>query len=371
MFINTYNNKNVLITGHTGFKGSWLTHWLLDLGANVSGYALDPKDDQPLYDQLNLSEQLKYDFRHDINSFAKIYEAIKKTQPSFIFHLAAQPLVRYSYENPIETFSTNVIGTSNLLEAVRKSGLECTIVVVTTDKCYSNNEWIYGYRENEKLGGKDPYSASKAAAEIIVDSYRKSFFQNGKSKVNIASARAGNVIGGGDWSKDRIIPDFIKSILSRNTLEIRNPNATRPWQHVLEPLSGYLWLGACLAFPNLKRDVNSKYFSSGFNFGPEIKSNKTVRELIEDLILFFPNARWEKRIENDAPYEASKLNLAIDKAYHLLGWYPVWDFDKTIEITAKWYTSYLDKDNLSKITSKQIKEYCTMAKAKGLIWAKK
>jgi CDP-glucose 4,6-dehydratase len=346
MFSNKYSNKNVLVTGHTGFKGSWLSQWLLELGANVSGIALDPNENQLLYSDLRLSKQIKYDCRSDIRSLETISKVIKETNPSIIFHLAAQPLVKDSYAIPLET---------------------CSVIVVTTDKCYQNNEWIYGYRENEKLGGDDPYSASKGGTEIIVNSYQKSFFKD--SNVKLASVRAGNVLGGGDWSKDRIFPDSMRSIKHNKTLKVRNIHATRPWQHVLEPLSGYLWLGACLEDPTLSNANNSALLTSGFNFGPEIRSNKSVEELVKKILAYFPEGNWENTFKTNALYEASKLNLAIDKAYHLLNWNPIWDFDKTIEITCDWYKGEMKNKDLKKITVQQINQYTDDARKSGIRWA--
>ena len=369
MFSNTYKGKSVLLTGHTGFKGSWLSEWLLYLGAKVHGIALDPQSDQPLFDMLELRNRLESDSRLDIRALDTLTDKIKRTQPAFIFHLAAQALVRLSYSAPIETLSTNVMGTANVLEAVRQSGHPCIVVIITTDKCYENREWLYGYREEDAMGGNDPYSASKGCAELLVNAFRQSYFNKPGSRVKIASARAGNVIGGGDWAVDRIIPDSIRAILANNTVPVRNKMATRPWQHVLEPLSGYLWLGACLSEPRIMAREDADIFTSGFNFGPTITSNRTVSELVTELLKHFQNSTWEDRSVPDAVHEASKLNLAIDKAFHVLGWQPVWDFKRTVAETASWYTVVPESMKADEYTQKQIADYYKDAVQLGLPWA--
>lgn len=366
-FNNFYLGKRVLVTGHTGFKGSWLSEWLLMLGAEVAGYALDPKPHELLYDQLNLANRLALDVRDDISNLDAIKKLTKKFNPEIIIHMAAQPLVRLSYDEPVETFKTNVMGTVNVLEAVRECSQSCTIVCVTTDKCYENREWLYGYREVDAMGGYDPYSASKGAAEIAIASYRRSYF-HANQNIRLASARAGNVIGGGDWAIDRIIPDCIRSFRSNKSVKVRNKVATRPWQHVLEPLSGYLNLAWMMSSERDKQRIND--LSTAFNFGPNIMSNKTVLELVVELIKY-TGGKWDDASDSKSAHEASKLNLAIDKAYHQLGWHPVMDFSATVKMTADWYTDeYADKD-LIKLTQMQLKEYQEMALNSAVKWAVK
>ena len=395
MFNNYYRNKRVFLTGHTGFKGSWLAEWLLMLGAEVHGYALDPQPHEILFDQLGISARLASDTRADLADRQALQDALNAAQPDVVFHLAAQPLVRLSYDIPVETFATNVMGTAHLLEAVRMLGRSCTVVCITTDKCYENREWLHAYREEDAMGGHDPYSASKGAAELVIASYRKSFFgrkaDSGKQKseIRLASARAGNVVGGGDWAMDRIVPDCIRSLRKGEMIPVRNMVATRPWQHVLEPLSGYLWLGACLAEENLesgklKAEMEAKETSAGpifstlvsgvwslassFNFGPALTSNRSVAELVQEL-LKHTGGDWSDASDPHAHHEASKLNLAIDKAFHLLGWQPVWNFEQTIATTAEWYLEDAMGSNVRDLTIQQIKAYHTAASAKGLAWA--
>jgi CDP-glucose 4,6-dehydratase len=356
-----YQGKRVLVTGHTGFKGTWLIQWLLDMRAEVAGYALDPQPHEILYNQLGLSDRLAIDRRADLADRAALNKIVSDFAPEIILHLAAQPLVRLSYEIPVETFATNILGTAHLLDAVRLAGKPCAVVCVTTDKCYENREWLHAYREEDAMGGHDPYSASKGAAELIISSYRNSFFLADGS-IRVASARAGNVIGGGDWAKDRIIPDSIRAIRSGNPISIRNKIATRPWQHVLEPLSGYLWLGARLA------SSSEPHFQSSFNFGPQLTSNRTVAQLVSELMVH-TGGEWIDSSDPDAIHEATKLNLTIDKAFHLLNWQPVWNFEKTIANTAKWYLEEAAGKNTAEITRKQIDSYTTAAVEKCLPWA--
>ena len=352
---NIYNNKKVLITGHTGFKGSWLTQWLLILKAKVYGYALDPPTSPSLYQQLGIDKKIKSNI-NDIRDFDSLKKFIQKVKPDIIFHLAAQSLVRESYTNPLETLETNVTGTANILEAVRQLNLSTNIIVITSDKCYENKEWIYGYRENDAFGGYDPYSASKGAAEIVVSSWRNSFFNPlnyDEHKVKLASARAGNVIGGGDWADDRILPDCIRALQKSKIINIRNPLATRPWQHVLESLGGYMLLGSKLLESS---SDNLEAYCSGFNFGPYGTSNKTVEALVKE-VLHHWKGEWIFNKE-DALHEAFLLNLNIDKATQLLHWSPVWDFKTTIEKTVEWYKkSYENPDDIEHLTKGQIEEY--------------
>jgi CDP-glucose 4,6-dehydratase len=352
-----YRGKRVLITGHTGFKGAWLCEWLLQLGAQVHGYALDPAPHALLYDQLQLGNRIASDTRHDIRDFSAVMGVVTGIRPDFVFHLAAQPLVRLSYEIALDTFSINTMGTINVLEALRLAGGPlCVAVMVTTDKCYENREWLHAYREEDPMGGHDPYSASKGAAELAITSYRRSFFPSTGS-VLVSSARAGNVIGGGDWAPDRIVPDAIRAIQSGQPILVRNPSATRPWQHVLEPLSGYLLLGAAIhssahslpCAPSAPLDM----LCSGFNFGPAVSSNQSVRDLIGS-ILALSGGSWEIALDSMAPHEASKLHLATEKAFHILGWAPVWNFSDTVRMTAAWYLQAAAGADLGELTRAQI-----------------
>jgi CDP-glucose 4,6-dehydratase len=353
MFSQYFHNRRVLVTGHTGFKGSWLCEWLLSLGSEVHGYALDPEPHEVLFDQLGFAGRLASDTRGDLADRALLEETVKQTRPEVVLHLAAQALVRESYQSPVETFATNVMGTVHLLEAVRRADHPCTVVCITTDKCYENREWLHAYREEDPMGGHDPYSASKGAAEIAIASYRRSFFSGSNSKVRLASARAGNVIGGGDWSPDRIVPDAIRALRSGQTIPVRNKVATRPWQHVLEPLGGYLTLAAQLAQAD---SVEAEVLASAFNFGPTLNSNRTVAALVEELLKSWPG-NWEDRSDPRAPHEASKLNLAIDKAQHLLGWQPRWDFAETVVRTADWYRRVSTGVDPVRLTQEQIADY--------------
>ncbi len=354
-----YHGKRVLVTGHTGFKGSWLCEWLLDLGAEIAGYALDPQPHEVLYHQLGLTHRLAADHRGDLSDRKRLASIVAEFQPHIILHLAAQPLVRLSYEIPVETFATNIIGTAHVLDAVRLANNPCSVVAITTDKCYENREWLHAYREEDAMGGHDPYSASKGAAELVISSYRNSFFPP-TGPIKLASARAGNVIGGGDWAQDRIVPSCIRSLRNRETIPVRNKTATRPWQHVLEPLSGYLWLGASLeSNPDL---------ATAFNFGPQLTSNRTVAELVQELIKH-TGGDWLDASDPKAPHEASKLNLTIDKAFHLLQWQPVWSFEETITRTAEWYLAESDGGDAAAFTKDQIKAYQQAAAEKNLPWA--
>jgi len=372
MFGNFYRDKKVLVTGHTGFKGSWLCQWLHELGAKVTGFALDPQPDQVLYDLLGLSRRLQADHRGDLADRKRLETVVAALRPDVVFHMAAQPLVRLSYDIPVETFASNVMGTSHLLEAVRQSGHPCAVVVVTTDKCYENREWLHSYREEDAMGGYDPYSASKGCAELVVSAWRSSFFSAPESSVRLASARAGNVIGGGDWAADRIVPDCIRAIESSKVIPVRNRTATRPWQHVLEPLSGYLWLAASMATATGSEahfGPSPSILSSAFNFGPALTSNRTVADLVHELLKHFPGCNWEDHSDPHARHEASKLNLAIDKAFHLLQWQPVWSFERTLAETAAWYAARPHTTNASALTRSQIHVYAETARELGLPWA--
>ena len=367
MFEDYYKGRRVLVTGHTGFKGSWICEWLLSLGAEVVGFALDPQPHEILFDQLDLSHRLHADHRGDLANREGIAAIVGDWKPEVILHLAAQPLVRLSYEIPIETLATNVMGTAHLLEAVRLSGHPCSVVCVTTDKCYENREWLHAYREEDAMGGHDPYSASKGAAEIVISSYRRSFFPT-NGLVKVASARAGNVIGGGDWAADRIVPDCIRALRVGDSIPVRNKIATRPWQHVLEPLSGYLWLGAVLGNPETSLKHLQPEIASGFNFGPSLVSNRTVAELVQEL-LKTTGGDWSDCADPSSVHEASKLNLATDKAHHLLGWQPVWAFEETLARTADWYLAEREESfDHAGYTLSQIKSYEEAAISKGLSW---
>jgi CDP-glucose 4,6-dehydratase len=280
--------------------------------------------------------------------------AIEEVQPEIILHLAAQPLVRLSFDLPVDTFQINIMGTINVLESIRTLDLPCSCVIITTDKCYENREWLHSYREEDAMGGYDPYSASKGCAELVTSAYRRSYFQD-TSKQRIASARAGNVVGGGDWAKDRIVPDIFRAIFAGRPVPVRNKHATRPWQHVLEPLSGYLWLAASLHEKSLSA-FPIESLSSGFNFGPALASNRTVSQVVE-AILEHADGSWEDRSDPNALHEASRLNLAIDKAFHLLQWTPTWNFDETIRRTTEWYTAVHKGGNAKVVTAKQIDDY--------------
>ncbi len=358
-FARAFRGRRVLVTGHTGFKGAWLSEWLLGLGADVCGFALPPVTPS-LFDQLDLANRLRH-IEGDIRDPSPIFQAIVEYRPEFVFHLAAQPLVRLSYENPLETYATNIMGTVHLLEAVRQTAQPCTVVAITTDKCYENREWAYSYREDDPMGGYDPYSSSKGAAELVINAYRRSFFSGINSAVRLASARAGNVIGGGDWASDRIMPDCIRALHQGQTIPVRNRASTRPWQHVLEPLSGYLWLGSCLS-----KDPS---LASAFNFGPKLASNHTVATLVEEILKYWPG-QWTDQSNPDAVHEATLLNLATDKAFHFLNWEPVWDFSQTVDRTVTWYRESLQKPGCeANITRKDIADYEADARSKGLSWA--
>ncbi len=362
VFGDIYRGKRVLVTGHTGFKGSWLCEWLLALGAEVTGLALPPATTPALFDELGLSGRLQ-DRRGDIRDLATVRAAVDAARPDFVFHLAAQPLVRLSYAQPVETYATNIMGTVHLLEAVRLAGIRCAVVVVTTDKCYENTERAHAYHEDEPMGGHDPYSSSKGATELVVSAYRRSYFSAADSPVKLASARAGNVIGGGDWALDRIVPDCIRSLQRGEVIPVRNRHATRPWQHVLEPLNGYLWLGARLASSAPRGEL-----ASAFNFGPTPAATQPVAALVEEVLKYWPG-KWEDRTDPKAVHEATLLSLAIDKAARVLGWQPVWDFPATIAQTVEWYRAVsADASAAAGLTRRQIAAYEAAARALKLTW---
>jgi len=324
--------KRVLLTGHTGFKGSWLALWLTQLGAHVTGVGLEPDTTPNLFGQLELVKRLDQHHIADIRDAKALAEIAKACQPQVVFHLAAQPLVRRSYRDPLGTWATNVMGSLHLLEALKPLQHPCAVVMVTTDKVYENKEWLYGYRENDRLGGHDPYSASKAAAELAIASWRSSFCGTDAHQtpyLAIATARAGNVIGGGDWAADRIVPDAMRALAAAEPISVRNPAATRPWQHVLEPLGGYLRLAEALA-------TDPDPPCEAFNFGPHLESNRPVSELIATMLSHWPG-EWVDQSDPNAPHEAGLLHLQIDKAHHRLGWQPRWDYATTIARTVGWY----------------------------------
>ena len=349
--INVYRNKNVLVTGHTGFKGSWLIAWLKQMGASVTGIALDPPSIPSHYDASKLAEGIQ-DKRIDIRNVGAVERVVVEAKPDFLFHLAAQPIVGASYDDPIETWSTNVMGTINVLEALRKIQHDCSAVIITSDKCYDNVEWEWGYRENDALGGPDPYSASKGAAELAIRSYVKSYFSGEDNLVRIASARAGNVIGGGDWAANRIVPDCVESWSKNEIVELRNPYSTRPWQHVLEPLGGYLQLGALLS-------QHQHLHGEAFNFGPQAQQNHSVLELVKQMSRSWSEVRWaECEPQPSQFYESGLLKLNCDKALHFLNWHAVLDFEETVGLTADWYRAfYADPSTIQDVTDKQINGY--------------
>jgi len=364
MFADVYKNKKVLITGHTGFKGSWLSMWLLKLGADVVGVSKDIPTKPSMFEELQLSNKVK-DYREDIRDLSKLSEIILTEKPDFLFHLAAQPIVSISYSNPVETISSNLVGTANILEALRVSNHKCVSIIITSDKAYENVEQVWGYKEDDKMGGKDIYSGSKGAAELIIKSYYHSFFKNKDSNVKLAIGRAGNVIGGGDWAENRIVVDCMKSWSHKKGVEIRNPDATRPWQHVLEPLSGYLNLGQVLI-----KDIRIN--GEGFNFGPKSEQNQSVKKLVEDLSFYwnFNNINDAYSITNNMPFhEAEILKLNCDKAMFYFKWQSTMDYSETIRMTSEWYYNYFAVgENNYKKTQDQITEYENIAFQRRQLW---
>jgi len=346
----TYANKRVFLTGHTGFKGAWLLKILHMIGAEVMGYALETDNTENLYNLID-GDNLCNSVIADLRDAETLTKAITTFQPDFVFHLAAQPLVRLSYEIPAETFAVNAIGTAHVLDGVRMLQKECYTVLITTDKVYHNYEWTYPYRENDRLGGYDPYSASKACAELVIDSYRNSFFNIKTLSIHqkaIAVGRAGNVIGGGDWAKDRLIPDIVKALSKNQKIEIRNPNSIRPWQHVLEPLLGYLILGAKLSLEPIK-------YSNAYNFGPALTDALPVGKMVDLAINYWGNGEFFINQLTDQPHEAGLLKLDISKAITELNWEPQFNAEQALSYTINWYKSYfIDPDNIVLLTEKQI-----------------
>jgi CDP-glucose 4,6-dehydratase len=348
-----WKSKKVLLTGHTGFKGSWLSLWLQSMGADLIGYSLRPPTNPNLYDIANVGLEMQ-SVIGDIRDFDLLKSVVDEYSPEIVIHMAAQPLVRYSYRNPVETYSTNVMGTVNLLEAVRLSDKVRVVINVTSDKCYENREWLWGYREDDAVGGFDPYSNSKGCSELVTASYRNSFFppNNFSSHgLSLASARAGNVIGGGDWADDRLIPDLIRAIDQDKPIRIRNPNSIRPWQHVLEPLSGYLLLAE-----RMYKDGAS--FSESWNFGPDDSDAKPVKWILNQIINSWGIEKTWMTVEGDQLHEAQYLRLDCSKSKARLNWAPRWAIDRSIDNIVQWHKSYSSNENMRELTIKQIDDYC-------------
>ena len=349
---NFWKGKKVLVTGHTGFKGSWLSLWLQSLGAEVVGVSLDVPTTPSLYEQANVSENM-ISLREDIRDVVAIRKIFQDHLPEIVFHLAAQPLVRLSYREPVETYEINVMGTLHVLEGIRSVDSVRSAVMITTDKCYQNKEWVWGYRETDTLGGHDPYSSSKGAAELLISSYRNSYFPQDKyseHKTAIASARAGNVIGGGDWAEDRLIPDIIRAFQNNKEVVIRNPKSTRPWQHVLEPLSGYLKLAEQL-------EKNGDQYAEAWNFGPAEIDARPVKWIVEKMVkLWGENANWIND-KSEHPHEANYLKLDCSKAHMKLNWYPRWDVSETLLRIVEWHKLKDGHNNYRKLCLTQINDY--------------
>jgi CDP-glucose 4,6-dehydratase len=349
-FLATFANKKILITGHTGFKGSWLSLWLSRLGADVYGYAMAPPTSPAMFDLCDLANCMDH-MIGDIRDKDLLKARVAAVRPDIVLHLAAQPIVRMSYTDPLDTLSTNVMGTANLLEAIRSLDTPCAVVVVTSDKCYENNNWVWGYRETDPMGGHDPYSMSKGATELVVSSWRNSYF--GKdSLVKLASARAGNVIGGGDWAQDRIVPDCIRAFGQGEIVELRSPNSTRPWQHVLEPLGGYLLLAS-----RLLEDQANQY-CGGWNFGPSMEDVRPVKDIVGMLAEQWGHGATWSTSTAAHPKEATMLALNCDKANHLLDWHPCWKLDDLVSQTVNWYKVWRDNPaGLKAETVRQIEAF--------------
>lgn len=345
---NSFSGKRVLVTGHTGFKGTWLTFLLKELGADVMGFALPPEPGPSHFELLGLQSRISH-IVGDIRDASALYGALQAFQPEYVFHLAAQAIVKKSYADPVGTFGSNVMGSVYLLDAVRLCDSVRSLVYITSDKCYENVEWVWGYRENDRLGGHDPYSASKAAAEIVFSAYARSYFSS-RPDLGAATTRAGNVIGGGDWAADRIVPDCIRAIEMNKPIQLRNPHATRPWQHVLEPLSGYLLLAAQLR-------SQPKKFAGSWNFGPSTSEVRTVQEVASAIVQHLERGRIEIADSQQHHHEARLLQLNCEKAHQLLGWRPRWHVDKTLAATAQWYKTFLNGGDAESITRAQLQDY--------------
>jgi CDP-glucose 4,6-dehydratase len=346
--LESFSGRRVLVTGHTGFKGSWLVFLLKEIGADVMGYALPPASEQSHFDLLGIESRISHVTR-DIRDCSGVSAALQSFRPEYVFHLAAQALVRKAYADPVSTFNTNVMGSVHVLDAVRQCDSVRSLVYVTSDKCYENVEWVWGYRENDRLGGHDPYSASKAAAEAVFSAYARSYFSS-RAELGAASVRAGNVIGGGDWSDDRVVPDCVRAATSNGALELRHPKATRPWQHVLEPLSGYLLLAARL------RSCPSRYAGS-WNFGPSSSEVRTVEQVVRSVLGHLGSGRVEIAPRAPVQHEAQLLQLNCEKAHQLLGWHPRWSVDQAILATAEWYRAVLGGAEAATTTRNQIRDY--------------
>lgn len=346
--LGSLSGKRVFVTGHTGFKGSWLSFLLSELGADVMGYALAPDTSPSHFALLKLERRVRHVIG-DTRDLARLDQHLRSFEPEYVFHLAAQPLVRRSYDDPIGTLQTNVLGSAHLLEAIRHCESVRSLVYATSDKCYENLDWVWGYRESDRLGGHDPYSASKAAAELVFSAFTRSFFSSRK-RLGAASVRAGNVIGGGDWAPDRIVPDCIRAVQTGQPVQLRCPTATRPWQHVLEPLSGYLLLASLLY-------ERPEQYSGAWNFGPATQEVRTVQEVATSIIHHLGRGSIAPAPSPDGPHEAGYLQLNCDKAHQLLGWYPRWGVDQALEATAQWYAAVLDGSEAERITRAQIKDY--------------
>ncbi len=346
-----WRGKRVFLTGHTGFKGSWLALWLQRLGAEVFGYALEPPTNPSLYDLVRVGEGMR-DVRGDVRDLESVCKALREASPEIVIHMAAQSLVRRSYSEPVDTYATNVMGTVNVLEAVRRTGGVRAALIITSDKCYENQEWVWGYRENEPMGGHDPYSNSKGCAELVTGAYRSSYLNAG---IAVASARAGNVIGGGDWAEDRLIPDMMRAVMEKRTVHLRNPHAVRPWQHVLEPLSGYLMLSERLFH-------DEQLFAEGWNFGPADDDAKPVEWIAREMSSLWTEMNWEKDNATH-PHEAHYLKLDCSKARARLGWTPRLPLAEALSWTVQWYKAYNSKADVRHLTEQQIETYSGLMKA--------
>jgi CDP-glucose 4,6-dehydratase len=363
MFNGFYQGRRVLVTGHTGFKGGWLSLWLRQLGAQVWGVSL-PAPAQPNFHEIISPHAFAGEIQCDIRNSETLAAAVKKIRPEVLFHLAAQPIVRLSYSEPLATLQTNALGTANLLEAVRQAELSCPVVVVTSDKCYENREWEFAYRENDPLGGHDVYSMSKAATELVAQAWNRSFFRSNDKLGPVATARSGNVIGGGDYAPDRILPDCIRSLIEKKPVLVRNPRAVRPWQHVLECLSGYLWLAALL------NDAGkTSPLASAFNFGPENSARQPVRRLVEQVLSVWPG-EWADGSDPKNVHEATLLTLSIEKAGALLHWTPSWNFEEAVDRSVEWYRQRHAEKNpgMLKFSISQIEAYGESARRKKSAW---
>jgi CDP-glucose 4,6-dehydratase len=364
MFNGYYQGKRVLVTGHTGFKGGWLSLWLKQLGASVWGISLPAPTDPNLHELIR-GHAFAGEIECDIRNLEALTAAVKKVQPQVVFHLAAQPIVRRSYTEPLETFQTNALGTAHLLEALRRLKWNCLTLVITSDKCYENREWEFAYRENDALGGHDIYSMSKAATELVAQAWNRSFFEPDAALGPVATVRAGNVIGGGDYAADRIVPDCIRALADKKPILVRNPAAVRPWQHVLECLSGYLWLAARLAAAGKQSPL-----AGPFNFGPEPSARQPVRRLVEEILGIWPG-EWVDGSQPGSVHEARLLSLSIEKAGGLLGWLPAWEFQEAVRRTVQWYhrRHVSNTPDLLQFSQSQIADYTEAARSKRLAWA--